>query len=514
LTHPDADATDDFFEMSLDNLCVVGFDGYFRRLNPSWTRTLGWSAEELLARPVLEFVHPDDQEAMLSGRGRLHSGGELGPLINRYRCKDGTFRWFEWRSVAHADRGLVYAAARDITEQRLAQERLSEAKGLQEKLERQLVFADRMASVGTLAAGVAHEVNNPLAYVAANLALILEELDREPPPSGSLAELREMVVEARQGAERIRKIVHGLKTFARGEEERRAVIDVRPVLELAINLCFHEIRPRSRLVKDYGKTPLVLADDARLGQVFVNLLVNAAQAITAGDSSTNEIRVVTRTDVEGRAVVEIRDSGAGIPPAVRGRIFDPFFTTKLVGVGSGLGLSICHNIVTRMGGEISVVSAEGSGTTFSVALPAAVPLPAAPALAVPARPSPSRAVVLVVDDEPAVGQALRRVLRDHDVTVVTRAQEALELLRAGKFFDVILSDLTMPSMSGMAFYDELTRTFPAAAERVVFVSGASFAPGALAFLLRSGRECIEKPFDPKRVREVVQRFVPASDPTG
>ncbi len=378
LTHPDADATDDFFEMSLDNLCVVGFDGYFKRLNPSWTRTLGWSGEELLARPVLEFVHPDDREAMMSGRARLHSGAALGPLINRYRCKDGTFRWFEWRSVAHADRGLVYGAARDVTEQRLAQERLTEANALQDKLERQLVLADRMASVGTLAVEVAHEINNPLAYVAANLALVLEAIDRGPPLPSALGELREMVAEARQGAERIGKIVQALRTFARGEEEQPAVIHVPPVPD---------------------------------------------------------------------------------------------------------------------------------------ALAAAVPLPADPALAVPTRSSPSQAVVLVVDDEPAVGQALRRVLRDHDVTVVTRAQEALELLRAGRSFDVILSDLTMPSMSGMAFYDELTRSFPDAAKRVVFVSGASFAPGALAFLLRSGRECIEKPFDPKRVRDIVQRFVPTSDPS-
>ena len=180
-------AVDDFFEMSLDNVCVAGLDGYFKRLNPSWTRTLGWTVEELMSRPSLEFVHPEDREATSAGRERLRNGLTMGPLTNRYLCKDGGFRWFEWRSAAQPDRGLVYAVARDITDQKQAEERLGEAKELQEKLQRQLVFADRMASVGTLAAGVAHEINNPLAYVTTNIALMLEELEnltanRDSPP--------------------------------------------------------------------------------------------------------------------------------------------------------------------------------------------------------------------------------------------------------------------------------------------------------------------------------------------
>ena len=501
--------TSHFFEMSLDNVCVAGLDGYFKRINPSWTKTLGWTAEELMSKPSIEFVHPEDRSATMDGRGRLQSGSTLGNLTNRYLCKDGTYRWFEWRSVAHVDRGLVYAAARDITEQKRAEERLGEARELQEKLHTRLIFVDRMASVGTLAAGVAHEINNPLAYVTANITLMIEALRTlcAQSPSERLSELGEMAIDVQAGAERIRTIVRGLKTFSRAEEERRTVIDVRPLLELSINMAFNEIRHRARLVKDYGKIPMVEGDEARLGQVFINLLVNAAQAIPEGDSAANEIRIVTSTDAAGRAVIEVRDTGGGIPAGLIGRIFDPFFTTKPVGIGTGLGLSICHNIVAGLGGEIAVTSAEGHGTTFRIVLPAALAVRGDAPTAASPKAAVARAAVLVMDDEPAIGGVLRRILSDHEVTVVTTARQALDLLDSGKRFDIVLSDLMMPEMSGMDFYDEVTRRFPDVAERVVFVSGGAFTPRANAFLDRVANERIEKPFDPRSVRAMVQRYV-------
>jgi len=178
-----------------------------------------------------------------------------------------------------------------------------------------------------------------------------------------------MLVDARTGSERVRTIVRGLKTFSRTDDERQGVLDVQPLLELSVNMAFHEIRRRARLVKDYGAIPRVDADEARLGQVFINLLVNAAHAIPEGDVDTNEIRIVTSTDALGRAVIEIRDSGIGIPANIVDRIFDPFFTTKDIGVGTGIGLSISRNIVTALGGEITVTTEVGRGSSFCIALP-------------------------------------------------------------------------------------------------------------------------------------------------
>ena len=521
---PDDDAFADFFAMSLDCLCVAGVDGYFKRVNASWTRTLGWTPEELLASPSIDFLHPEDRDVTLAARSRLVAGEPMGPLRNRYRCKDGSYRWFEWRSIAHLERGVVYAAARDITEPILAERRLREASAREVELSRQLVFAHRLASVGTLASGVAHEINNPLSAVTANIETLLDRLatigvgTSTTATAAALAESRAMALDVRAGAERIRHIVHELATYPRGGGERPIAFGVAGVVDLAAGLAAGELCQRAVLVKELGPTPLVLADEASLAQVLVNLIINAIQALPASDTSRNEIRIVTSTDAAGRAVIEVRDRGPGIPAAILDRIFDPFFTTKPVGAGSGLGLFVCHNLVSAMGGAITASNAEGGGATFRVTIPAAAPAAvAAPAsqattadAAAPQRAparATARASILVVDDDRAVGVALCRVLREHDVCAVTEAKRGLEMLAAGQEFDVIISDLMMPEMSGMEFYDELTRRFPAAAERVVFISGGTFTPSAQAFLGRVPNARLSKPFDARQLRELVELAV-------
>jgi signal transduction histidine kinase len=396
-------------------------------------------------------------------------------------------------------------------------------RGSRETIQQKLLLADRMVSIGTLAAGAAHEINNPLAYMTANLDMALEEVRALGGGSAPalMRELEEKVLAARDGAERVHKIVRGLKTFSRTEEKRRAVIAIGPVLELSINMVFNEIRHHSRLVKSLGATPLVDVDEALLAQVFVNLLVNAGQAMSPSKSDTNQIHVVTSSDAAGRAVIEVRDTGAGIPAAALERIFDPFFTTKAVGVGSGLGLSICHNIVSDMGGEITVQSEEGRGASFRVVLPAAAHQSEQPQVARPASLAPERepiasgrdrepvlrrAAVLVVDDEPAVGVMLARALREHEVTISASARKALEMLASGRRFDVILSDLMMPEVSGMEFYDEVARLFPELIERLVFVTGGAFSAAAREFLLRIPNARIEKPLDVKKLRALVRSF--------
>jgi signal transduction histidine kinase len=383
---------------------------------------------------------------------------------------------------------------------------------VRQKLQDQLVIADRMSAVGTLAAGVAHEINNPLAYVMSNLDLIAEEIQTLAGGSSSsrIPELADMVNEARQGAERVRKIVRGMKTFARADEERRAPLDVKAVLELSINMAFHEIRHRARVVKDYGAVPLVEADEARLGQVFLNLLVNAAHAIPEGQVDKNEIRIVTRTHLSGRVVVEVRDTGRGIPPEVLRRVFDPFFTTKDIGQGTGLGLSICRNLVVAMGGEIVAESDPGKGTTFRVTLPPAGPERPEEKKERPTSRPPEgrRGHVLVVDDDPMIGATLRRALqKEHEVTLVTDGREALDLLLGGQSFDVILCDLMMPNMTGMELHAELSRRLPEVVVRMVFVTGGAFTPAGRGFLDSVPNQRLEKPFAPQNLRALVRALV-------
>jgi CheY-like chemotaxis protein len=238
----------------------------------------------------------------------------------------------------------------------------------------------------------------------------------------------------------------------------------------------------------------------------MHLLVNAAHAIGEGDVEAHEIRITTSTDAAGRVVVEVRDTGHGLPAGVLGRLFEPFFTTKPIGGGVGLGLSVCRNIVTAMGGQITASNNDDRGATFRVVLPAA-PAPSAPEGTPDAEASGRRGNVLIVDDEPMVGASLARLLRGHDVTVLTRASEALALLAAGRSFDLILSDLMMPEMSGVELYQQLEELFPDAAPRVVFVTGGAFSPAARAFLDRVANERLNKPVDAQVLRALVRRRI-------
>jgi signal transduction histidine kinase len=246
----------------------------------------------------------------------------------------------------------------------------------------QLLFADRLATIGRLAAGVGHEINNPLAFILSNLNYVQQELERWDGGSaspGERQEVRDALAEAREGAERVRSIVRDLKMLSHPDSMEKGPVDLGQVLRSATKMAAHQIRDRARLVEEWGDLPLIDGNSARLCQVFLNLLINAAQAIPPGQAERHEIRLTTRQDEDpGRLLVEVSDTGSGIPPEHLERIFEPFFTTKPVGVGSGLGLSICHGIITAHGGKISVESTPGQGTTFRVSLPRARKAGAAP----------------------------------------------------------------------------------------------------------------------------------------
>jgi two-component system cell cycle sensor histidine kinase/response regulator CckA len=367
------------------------------------------------------------------------------------------------------------------------------------QLTAKMMEMDRMIAVGTLAAGVGHEINNPLCYVVGNLDYALDVLrgaDGGVPDASKLAAVVGALVEAREGAERVRRIVHDLRSFSSMPNETETVFDVTPVLESAIHMAFNEIRHRARLVRDYADVPRVRGCASRLAQVFLNLLVNAAHAVPVG--SAHKHRITVRTgQVNGRVCVEIKDTGVGIDPDHLRRIFDPFFTTKPVGQGTGLGLFICKRIVTEHQGTIEVESRPGVGSTFRVVLASAGAQAALP----PPKRSPSaqlhaRKRVLVIDDEPEIGRSLMRALKaEHDVSAVTCAREALARLLTDDLYDAVLCDVMMPEMTGVELYAELERRKPELAERILFFTGGAFTPSTQAFVQRMAGRCFEKPFN-------------------
>jgi PAS domain S-box-containing protein len=385
------------------------------------------------------------------------------------------------------------------------------ARADRDRLTSQLVQTDRLASMGTLAAGVAHEINNPLAYVVASHAFMGEALARlrERVADPALGELAEVLGDAREGAERVRQIVRDLRTFSRVDEARTGPVDLHRVLESSLGIAHNELRHRARVVKEYGRTPAVVANEAKLGQVFLNLLINAAQAIEAGKVEENEIRISTSTDERGRARVEISDTGPGIPPELRDRIFEPFFSTKRIGEGTGLGLSICRNIVQAAGGEITVEPGRGRGATLRVVLPAAPPAARPPTPVPPTAASAGRrGRVAVVDDEPAIRRVAERLLADeHDVVPFEGARPLAERIRAGERFDAILCDLLMPDMTGMDLHRLLCELDPGQADAMVFVTGGAFTTEGRAFIDAVQNPVLEKPFDTAAVRRAVRALV-------
>ncbi len=375
---------------------------------------------------------------------------------------------------------------------------------LQDTRER-LSHAEKMAAVGTLAAGVGHEINNPLAFIISNLHYATTEVRsaREEPNGERWQEVEKALDEALQGADRVRRIVQDLRTFSRMQPERLRRVELHAVLDLALSFADAEIRHRARLVREFGEPLTVLGDETRLGQVFLNLLVNAAQAIPEGHADHNEIRVTTRRNTQGRIVVSVSDTGTGIPPEVLPRIFEPFFTTKPVGVGTGLGLSICHSYVQNMGGEIHVRSEPGKGTTFEVVLPMAESHGSGtyPAVSPMDGPPTAQARLMIVDDEPLLLASLSRTLApEHKVEAFTDARLALERLRAGERYELILCDLMMPEMTGMELHATLARELPEQAGRMVFLTGGAFTEAARAFLGSTELPWMEKPFEPEALR--------------
>jgi signal transduction histidine kinase len=257
-----------------------------------------------------------------------------------------------------------------------------DARAAVERAVARRVLRDRLEAVTALAGGLAHELNNPLAYVLSNLAFLADRTGRvaeiatgrralAPADATVATQVAEAMLEARTGAERMRAVVRDLRMLSHLEEESRRRVDLLPVIESCLNVAWSDLSRRAEVVKELRPLPRVLGDEGHLSQLFLNLFLNAARAIPAGSAGPHRIRIATSTLPDARAAIDVSDTGQGIAPEHLGRIFDPFFSTKAPGWGSGLGLSICHVVVTSMGGEILVESALGRGSTFRVLLPPA-----------------------------------------------------------------------------------------------------------------------------------------------
>jgi signal transduction histidine kinase len=390
----------------------------------------------------------------------------------------------------------------------------SQRRAEQRKLREQLMISDRMASIGMISAGVAHEINNPLSVLLGTLDLLDHSLKRASALPGAvdkdhLLRMQTFVVDASEAAERIRQIADDIRSFSRSEiAEKLAPVSLNSTIASSLRMASTQVRHRARIIQQLDDTPDVMASEGRLGQVLLNLLVNAAQAIPEGEFDRHHILIKTRVLADTRVEVSISDTGSGISKERLERIFDPFYTTKPAGQGTGLGLAICRRIVEDLGGQIEVESVQGTGTTFRVILPQATEearLGTEPPHKSHVSVHPVRGRVLVVDDETALVTMLTRAIdAEHDVVGLTDSTEALKLLERGDDFDVILCDIVMPKLSGTDLFMAIKRRRPELAPRFLFMSGAYASPQMRSVLEDSGNAIVQKPFEMTKLMKTLR----------
>lgn len=430
-----------------------------------------------LSRARFEAIVASFRESLASGRRRQDDLELDGP---------GGHRVYEARFVPIGGGGKKEALVlvRNVTEQRLTA--------------RKLAITERMASLGTLAATVAHEMNNPLTYVGINAQLISDGLQA---PSPDVADLRQLASEVIEGTTRVVDLVEALRTFSRVEvaPTTGGAVDVNEVLDQALVLVGPQLKRAARFERHAEKTPSVQGDASRLAQVFVNLLANAAQATEGVRDGV--VRATTRRlgDV---VEVAIEDTGPGLSELAMRRLFEPFFTTKPAGKGTGLGLAVCKEIIDALGGSIGAENLPTGGARFWVRLPLATTVAPTPRQT-PLETRQPRRRVLVIDDEPLVGNALARSLQQHEVVFAAGGRAGLEQLERDQAFDVILCDLTMPTVDGVDVYEALRSKRPELAARLVIITGGALTPRTSAFLENHRLPVLGKPVDREALLRVV-----------
>jgi PAS domain S-box-containing protein len=469
---------------------VVSREGIVLYANTAAVRLLGYDdVSEMVGKPMA-FLDRRSVEVMRRRIEQMAATGErLVPREYPARRRDGTEITAEIASTIIPFEGApaVLAYARDVTDRT--------------RLRAQLAHADRLASLGMLAAGVAHEINNPLSFIG----LATEMLGRRVGPEEAA-----LVEQVRTGTDRIAAIVRDLRVFGRDDDEPPGPVDLGEAIAAAERLVLHELRPRGQLVKEIGELPTVSGVARHVEQVFVNLFLNAAHAMDEGLDGRIVVRARVTTE---HVVVSVEDNGRGIPKEILDVIFEPFFTTRAVGGGTGLGLSICRDIVVRAGGDLVARSTPGEGTTMEVTLArftpsgaenAALPLPPLTPTELSAGVPPLR--VLIVDDEPLIARSLAKMLGRH-ATVVTEMvpERALELILGDGGFDAIVCDVMMPGLTGPDLHERVSRERPGLAPRFVFITGGTYTARTRDYLERIPNARFAKPFDVAQLVAAIER---------
>lgn len=495
---------DRLWNEALDPVCIAGFDGRFKQVNPAWERLLGWPTETLTERAWMDFVHPDDHAATEQALERLRNGQSLTGFENRYRCRDGSYRNFLWNASTLPEWRTIFGIVRDVTEHK--------------QLEAQLRQSQKMEAIGQLAGGIAHDFNNIITVISGYGSLLQTQI---PPEHAAQLGVREVLKAAQSATDLVKKLL----AFSRKQSWQLTVIDLHELLVNAESwvrrLLGDGIVLQSRL---HARAANVLADRGQLEQVLLNLALNARDAMNGqGELSVetaDDTLVLAGDDSDHREVpavrLTVRDTGAGIDPAILPKIFDPFVTTKPVGQGTGLGLSTVYGFVRQCRGTVTAESEPGCGAAFIIRLPTVDGQPDPAAAATSPRPAeaaarPSGTILLVEDFEP-LRTLTANVLRNCGYLVYAAADgvEALErYAEHADEIDLLVTDVMMPRMSGADLAIEIRRRQPRA--RILFLSGYAEGVQQRAGLDSGDSWYLQKPYAPDEFLETVRRLLKADE---
>jgi len=366
----------------------------------------------------------------------------------------------------------------------------------------ELAATEKLSALGQFAEGMAHEVNNPAAYVLANLEHVRRLIEQR---TGAPEAVLRAVDEGVEGMRRIRDVLGELSLLSRGTEEVVEEVDVNRIVRAVVGMTSYQVSPRARVEFDLGSVATIASNKARLTQVLLDLILNASQACPADRPDLNVIRVRTRAS-EGRVDVSVSDTGSGILPEHLPHIFEPFFTTKPAGQGSGLGLAVTRALVRALGGSLRFDTRQGVGTTFTVELPDAPPPAGDDRVSLPTPvAAPSRPRVLLVDDEAGIRRALQRALkRKNEVTAVGSGEEAIELLRNGMAVELVISDLLLPGANGIDIHTFIQRERPELLRRTLFLTGGATTRVARRFVAEHPDSVLVKPVESSRLDAIIQ----------
>ncbi|QSJ20638.1 PAS domain S-box protein [Nostoc sp. UHCC 0702] len=365
-----------FFSLSLDLFCIASFDGYFQHLNPAWTKILGWSTQELLEKPFIEFVHPEDREFTILTAQKLENGVDAISFENRYLCQDGSYKWLSWNAISAIEKNLFYALAHDIT---VNKQKELELKDYIQELEAFKFALNAHSLVAITDKKGAITYANDL-FCEVSQYSREELLGQDHDLDFLVHDLTKILSSMKMGTNRIREIVISLRNFSRLDEAEKKLVDIHEGIENTLLILHHRWKDNSTglgisLIKEYGDLPLVDCYPGQLNQVFMNIITNALDALeesVLNRKITGKPQIRIRTEVLDKNFISIRiaDNGSGTTEEVRARLFDPFFTTKPVGKGTGLGLSISYQIVVeKHGGTLKCLSELGKGTEFWIQIP-------------------------------------------------------------------------------------------------------------------------------------------------